>query len=207
MIEPRRWWLWGAVRHYPLPCFSILALVIVLPFALGLVPTVRFLSERIDVHVYPAEIRVDGRYVYRNPFPFPVRQGFVIPFPVDGEHPEPTEVLVTDLTLEAEPLPLAHRFGATVFEADFAASEVRTIRVQYRQTAAGDHATYILTTTQPWRRPLEDGVYTLYPQHTMIVASNYPLVERDGLPGFQMTAFMPTQDWQFSWRKTDAANQ
>ena len=79
---------------FSFPVLSLLLIAAVLPFASGVLPTVRFTSERIEVHVYPDEIRVKGQYFYKNPFPFPVQQGFTIPFPIDKDHPEPMEVHV-----------------------------------------------------------------------------------------------------------------
>lgn len=85
----------------------------------GIVPTVNFTSERIDVHVYPDEIFVDGYYFYKNPFSFPVIQGFYIPFPVDKDHPEPFDAHVERLTPIKEPLSMRRLFGNTGFDAYF----------------------------------------------------------------------------------------
>jgi hypothetical protein len=188
---------------FSLPVISLLLITAILPFASGIIPTVRFTSERIDIHVYNDEIVVDGYYFYKNPFPFPVVQGFTIPFPIDKDHPEPIAVSVERLTPLKEDVSLKHRFGTTGFEASFSAHEEAEIRVNYRQKAAGMKATYILKTTQPWGRPLENGVYTLYPHRTVIVSSNYPLELPGKASGFHKTGFMPDKDWQFTWRRED----
>lgn len=184
-----------------LPVFSMLLIAAILPFASGYLPTVRFASERIDVHVYPGEILVDGHYFYRNPFPFPVLQGFSIPFPIDRDHPQPIDLHVERLTPGAEPLRIRHLFGSVGFDAFFLGREEVEIRVSYRQKAGGENAAYILTTTRPWGRPLESGKYTLYPHGTIIESSNYPLDTAGKAPGFNKTGFMPDQDWHFTWRK------
>lgn len=185
---------------FSFPVLSLIFIAAILPFALGVIPTVNFTSERIDVHVYPDEILVDGYYFYKNPFPFPVIQGFYIPFPVDKDHPEPFDVNVERLTPAKEQLRLRHIFGKTGFDVYFSAKEEAEIRVTYRQKAVTADATYILTTTRPWGRPLENGVYMLYPHGTVIVSSNYPFNLPGNAPGFHKTGFMPEKDWRFSWR-------
>jgi len=188
---------------YSFPVVSLLFIAAILPFASGVIPTVYFTSERIDVHVYPDEIVVDGYYYYKNPFPFPVMQGFTIPFPIDKEHPAPLEVQVERLMPIKEAIEIRRTFGNAGFEAYFSAHEEAGVRVSYRQKTGCANATYILTTTQPWGKPLESGVYTLYPHGTVIVSSNYPLDLPDKAPGFQKTGFMPDKDWQFTWRNED----
>lgn len=183
------------------PVVSLIFIAAVLPFASGVIPTVRFPSERIDVHVYPDEIVVDGYYFYKNPFPFPVVQGFTIPFPIDKDHPEPSELYVERLTPGRKDIQLRQVFGNEGFEVYFSAHEEIEVRVSYRQKAGGMNGTYILKTTQPWGRPLERGVYTLYPHGTVIESSNYPLDRPGKAPGFQKTGFMPDKDWQFTWRR------
>jgi hypothetical protein len=188
---------------FSFPAVLLLFIATVLPFASGVIPTVHFTSERIDVHVYPDEIVVDGHYFYKNPFPFPVAQGFTIPFPIDKDHPEPMEVNVERLTPTKEAIRTRCTFGSTGFDAYFSAHEEAEIRVSYRQRARGAKATYILTTTKPWGKALESGVYTLYPHGTAIVSSNYPLDLSGTAPGFHKTGFMPDKDWQFTRRRED----
>lgn len=187
------------VSLYPL--VSLIFLAAILPFASGVLPMVRFTSERIDVRVHPDEIFVDGYYLYKNPFPFPVVQGFSIPFPIDKDHPEPQEPHVERLAPEKKALRLRRLLGKTGFEVYFSAHQEAEIKVSYCQKAGGANATYILTTTRPWGRPLDYGVYTLYTRGTVIVSSNYSFNLQNNASGFQKTGFMPEKDWQFTWRK------
>ncbi|MFZ3073039.1 MAG: hypothetical protein WA162_07330 [Thermodesulfobacteriota bacterium] len=189
------------------PAVSLIFIAAILPFAFGVLPTVHFTSERIDVRVYPDEIFVDGYYFYKNPFPFPIVQGFSIPFPIDKDHPEPFDVNVERLTPAKKTLRLRRIFGKTGFEAYFSAKEEAEIRVSYRQKAGSANGAYILTTTRPWGRPLENGVYTLYPYGTIIVSSNYPFNLPGNAPGFRMTGFMPEKDWQFTWRRENGKEE
>jgi hypothetical protein len=183
------------------PAILLIVVAAIIPFATGILPTVHFTSERIDVRVYPDEIYVEGYYFYKNPFPFPVIQGFSIPFPIDKDHPEPLEVRVERLTPEKEALRLRRIFGKPSFDVLFSAKEEAEIKVSYRQRAGGTNATYILTTTQPWGRPIDYGIYTLYTHDTVIVSSNYSFNLPNGTLGFHKIGFMPEKDWQFTWRK------
>jgi len=191
-------------KAVPLPAaISLVCITALLPFATGLLPAVQFTSEQIQVAVYPDEVMVEGHYIYKNPFPFPLVQGFYVPFPVDHDHPEPYQIHVERVKPDRKTLKLRRNFGRTRFDAAFSAEEEAEIRVSYRQKALANNATYILTTTRPWGRPLNYGVYTLSTYGTAILSSNYPFNLPHGRTGFQKSGFMPEKEWQFTWRKTD----
>jgi hypothetical protein len=183
------------------PGLGIAGLLLLLPFLAGLVPIVRFPRERVDVVLSPGEIEVAGLYVYRNPWPFPVTQGFTIPLPVDPDHPTPTELSASRLGSDrALPLPLRSFLGEVGFEIPFAAFQEVEVVVRYRQLARDGHGRYLLTTTWPWRRPLNYGLYTMRLRGVTLLDSNYPLAwDGQGTLRFERTDFMPAQDWQFSW--------
>lgn len=182
------------------PTLGLLLLLLALLCFTGFVPVVRFVRERIDIAVHPDEVRVEGRYVYRNPWPFPVTQGLSIPLPVDAAHPAPTEIGAARVAPAAEPIPLRNLFGQTGLELQFRPREEVQIVVRYRQYAPTRDARYLLTTTRPWRRPLERAVYTLTLDGVRLLRSNYALqpVSR-GVLGFDRTDFMPPEDWIFQW--------
>jgi hypothetical protein len=176
---------------------------LLLPFLAGLLPIVHFVRERIDIAVYPEEVRVEGFYVYRNPWPFPVVQAFSIPLPVDASHPMPTELTATRLVPDAGPIPLRNLLGRDAFELPFRAHEEVQVIIQYRQYAPTRDARYLLATTRPWRRPLDHAVYTLTLHDVRLARSNYALrSDTQGILGFERTGFMPREDWQFQWRAT-----
>ena len=58
----------------------------------------------------------------------------------------------------------------------------------------------VITTTQGWHRPLDYGLYRLFPHGVRLISSNYPLQAegRDRLV-FQRTDFWPTEEWHFAW--------
>jgi hypothetical protein len=189
----------GPARLVLGPWLATLALLLLLLFLAGLLPIVRFAGERIDIAVYPSEIQVTGLYVYRNPWPVPVTQGFTIPLPVDSDHPVPTELQASRAS-PAMPLPVRSILGRPGFELAFRPFEEVHVQVQYRQFAPTRTARYLLTTTQPWRRPLEHALYTVGLHGVVLTHSSYPLGPgKDGRLVFERTSFMPGEDWRLGW--------
>jgi hypothetical protein len=182
------------------PVLGFVALFGLLPFLAGLVPVARFVRERIDIAVYPDEVRVVGRYVYKNPWPFPVVQGLSIPLPVDESHPMPTELTADRLSPDAGPISLRTLLGRTGFELSLRANEEAQIVVRYRQHAPTRDGRYLLTTTGPWRHPLDQAVYAMTLHEVRLIRSNYALrADAEGELGFTRTDFMPPEDWIFQW--------
>jgi len=99
-----------------------------------------------------------------------------------------------------ELIPLRYFLGAHRFELRFLPNEEAVVKIRYTQKAYVKNGTYILITTKPWRAPLEEGVYRIYPSGVRITSSHYRLTEhRKGVLGFHKTGFMPEADWSFSW--------
>ena len=179
----------------------LLVFFLTLPFLSGILPIVRFTDEQIDIQVFPEHVVMQGTYVYQNPYPFPVVQGLSVPFPIDSDHPTP--ILMTARQLGTKPRLLETRYllGRHRFNVIFKANEQVQIAVEYRQQASQQNATYLLTTTKPWKRPLQKGLYRLWPQQVVITGSNYDL-ESAGHNhlSFEREHFMPQEDWSFSWK-------
>lgn len=182
------------------PLLGLTATLVLVLFLAGVLPIVRFVRERIDIAIYPKEVRVEGLYVYQNPWPFPVIQGFSIPLPVDATHPMQNELAAMRLAPDAGPIPLRNILGQNGFDLRFRPHEEVQVAVRYRQLVSTKDARYLLTTTRPWRRPLEHAVYTLTPHGVALTGSNYALRSNgQGLLVFERTDFMPPDDWRFSW--------
>jgi hypothetical protein len=180
---------------------SLLLWGLVLPLLAGFYPIVRFTQEQIDVEVHPDHVEVTGWYVYKNPFPFPVAQGFSVPLPIDSDHPPPSYVSAYEVSADAKPIRLRHLLGKYRFELYFAAGEERRLRLNYRQQAPAQSSRYILKTTRPWRAPLRRGVYRLFPRGVTVISSSYPLGSLQGdAIGFVREDFLPTDDWRLTWR-------
>jgi hypothetical protein len=166
----------------------------------GVYPLVRFPSEKINIHVYPDHIIVEGYYTYKNNWPFPVNQGFTVPFPVDENHPMPVYISVEQIYPSYREIPFSIIMGKYSFEKYFPAGEEITVKVRYYQYASVKNAEYILITTQAWGKQLDNGIYQIFPENTVITNSNYRLKLRKGILLFERNQFMPVENWRFSWK-------
>lgn len=164
-------------------------------------PTVRFVSEVIHVQADGRRLRVEGLYRYQNPFPFPVSQGLSCPIPAGEGLGEVEELLVQQVSQDNEPaplLPVRWIAGAGYFSVVVPADRIVELRVCYTQPYAQGVGRYILTTTKPWKQPLEHGRYELELTGVRLARSNYPVQSLGaGKYTFEKSEFMPDEDWIF----------
>jgi hypothetical protein len=168
----------------------------------GIIPTVRFTRERIEVTVHPDSINVDGLYVYTNPLPIALSQGLRVPFSTDTSHPAPATVEVREVDpatgKDLKAILVRWFWREPYFSIRVPAFGAKHVRVRFTQYSPTGSATYLLTTTKPWGRPLEQGEYVLRPRGVRMAASNYPL-DGQGCICFARQHFMPDRDWSFTW--------
>lgn len=179
---------------------SLFLLILAIPFLSGLYPVASFIEEQIDIHIKPDYIIVKGQYVYKNSLPFPIKQGFSIPFYQDEYHPGPVMLSAEVCTPEKGPIPVYYVLGKHRFELAFRAREEIRVKIQYRQQASTKDAYYLLTTTKPWRYPLIKGTYRLFQNGVRVISSNYLLKQHNAdMFLFEKQMFMPLENWHFSW--------
>ena len=133
----------------------------------------RFVREKIVVTLRPDDIRVVGLYYYRNPWPVRMSQGMVVPFPVDATHPPPPEVASELLPGQDASIRRFYFAGQDRFELYVGAGQTVCVRLNYSQYAPDRDGRYILTTTRPWRQPLESGVYRMALEGVALKTSSY----------------------------------
>lgn len=180
--------------------FASFSFIVALSLSSGIYPIVRFPKEQINIYVHSDHIEVNGYYYYKNPHPIPVSQGFYIPFPVDESHPPPVQISALIVSKEKQQIPIRRIFGKYQFELKFNPKEEKCILIKYYQYAPERNATYLLTTTKPWRQPISFGEYRLFPKQVKITSSNYPVESIQGnFMSFTRKRFMPRQDWSISW--------
>jgi hypothetical protein len=168
----------------------------------GLFSLVRFTRERIEITVSPDHFVVDGIYFYQNPLPIPWIRGLSIPFFKNDDQSPPATVEVSEMNSgnEASGHELAVRWikDKPYFSVMIPPLGLTRVRVRFTQYAPKGEGTYLLTTTQPWRRPLDLGDYVLHPEGVRITGSSYALDNADRL-SFSRRNFMPEKNWTFSW--------
>jgi hypothetical protein len=188
-------------ERFPLLSWSAILALLGFAYLLGWSPVARFEQERITILVHPDHVIVDGIYFYRNPFPFAIVQGLSIPLPADDTHPIPVDLEVEEVSPRPHLVGLRYILGRPRFDLPIQRNETVCLHVHYYQQTPTSDARYILTTTQPWLRPLQTGEYRLILQGVTLLQSNYPLANgAGGVAQFQEAQFMPRQDWLFSWK-------
>jgi hypothetical protein len=158
---------------------------------------VRFTEECVTIDVAPSSVHVAGEYAFKNPWPVPAYLGVAYPFPVDREHLTPENVRAT---LDGRPIRMLYLARASHALIGFRPRQIVRFRVEYDQQTTEHDATYILASTQRWKRPLEKAVFRLHPKGVTMKASTYR-IEPCGQDeaGFERRNFMPSQDWRFWW--------
>ena len=127
---------------------------------------IRFVSEKIIVTVNEDDLYVEGFYHYYNPLPFQVTQGLSVPFP-KGDGLSPADLIsVERISLEGEGSsslrPVRVIKQTPYFELQVPSRKPVTVRVVYRQGHSKGIGRYLLTTTAPWRRPIQEGLNVIF---------------------------------------------
>ena len=156
----------------------------------GALALARFTSEAIIIDLLADRIQVDGTYVYENPLPFTIRQGMTVPLPPGNE------AIGLELKRDGHVLPLRYILGAYRFELPLRAHEKVLVHLRYEQYTPSHSATYLLTTTAPWHRPIDHGLYRIRTRGYRVVRSSYTLTNG----AFERWRVMPPADWSFAWQ-------
>ena len=175
-----------------------LALGFALVLALGWLPVARFQAETIRITVEPEGYTVDGWYTYANPLPIPWVQGLVVPT-ASGEGLEAPASVAASLTRPwGEDLHVLWLLGRPRLQVPIPAREAVEIRITFHQQAPARRGTYLLKTTRPWGRPIEEAAFFLVPRCTRILGSSLDLEAVTG-SGYRIRDFFPDTDWTFTW--------
>ncbi len=119
-------------------------------------PPVHFYREYVVVEPSTRVCRVNGLYFMRNLTDRTLEMGFDYPFPVGGPYAFPYQVFVHEVTDEGErAMGFVPGERSVTFRMRFGPGEERRFRVRYAQQIRGGRATYIVTTTRLWERPIE----------------------------------------------------
>ena len=157
----------------------------------------RFESETIHVSLDPPLLRVEAEYVFRNRLTAPYAGTMFYPFPLDEEHPYPTEVEVDGAPFHRHERGLLWRLHVPPL------AEAR-VRVRYTQPTRSQEARYILTSTSRWGEPLAHAEYRVdWPAALEGVTVSYEgeqtVEEGRRVLRFARDDFQPERDIVVSW--------
>jgi hypothetical protein len=182
-----------------LQCLAIVVLFASLfLFSPAISPIVTFSEESIALYVHPDSLEVQAKYVFTNPWSFPVRQSIILPFPVDSRHPMPDDIELT-LSSTGEPIPARRCLNSYAFCLNFRPKEIIEVSLSYMQKSCDHTASYILTSTHSWQKPLRYGSYSLHKMGVTDLGSNYALKVDKAGGSFERENFMPVHDWKIQW--------
>lgn len=191
------------LRSNAFPLLLILPGTILFLVSLGIVPLAEFPEETISIMVHPCNIEVRGLYSYKNPWPFPITQGFGFPFPIDELHHTPLPIRLT-LAESGEPINIRKFLNDDTFTLYFKPFERIDVQLYYSQATQTPNARYILTTTNAWRRPLKKAHYFLKTVGVKNIGSNYEMKNAGtNVWNWERVNFMPKNDWLIKWEKPE----
>lgn len=182
-------------------------------FLSGYFTSVRFDRERIEVQACRGSIRVKGLYHYTNASRLPAILTLKVPFPVDHDHPQPDWFALCESGEDGragEEIAPVVRGSDVSFRLIFRPHEAKWILLEYSQPSQVPRGRYLLTTTRPWRRPIEHADYVLrIPREFSLLSSNYPVRSEPAAAAWQAftfskTDFFPDRDWEFAWDDSPA---
>ena len=160
----------------------------------------QFVSERVRLSISSGQLRVHGTYHFvrgTSPGPFAI----LYPFIQDASQGPPEAIRVR---IEGRPASYDRREGNSIrVSLPFARGDAPacTLDVEYVQRLTARRASYLLTSTRLWERPLEQATFELALADSLgTPRSEFPL-ERIG-PGrytFNKTDFLPERDLVIEW--------
>lgn len=153
---------------------SALLSALILSHSRSFSQSLEFFEESLLFKLSEGVFIVDGQYFFRNTGQKEIKQILFYPFPA-GEGSEPVDsVSVTGIPFSSEKLLIHHSEKGFSFHIHLKAGEEKAYHIYYRQKVS-HHATYILTSTLQWGKPLEKAFYQLtVPVDLQITGFSYP---------------------------------
>jgi len=133
---------------------------------------VEFVREDITFQLDTAFFTVNGDYYFRNATYHPVNATFFYPYANVDKGMAVDSVLVYDLSKNDFIQPLTDRHDGIFFNLALTAHETKEVKVFYRQHHNRHSATYILTSTAYWKKPLAIANYSLITDTLMIAVDS-----------------------------------
>jgi len=159
---------------------------------------VEFFKEKIKISCDDEEIRVEATYYLRNLSNGILFMTIKYPFPVDEHHPFPYQIKVENYRFWKDK-------SNIYWKMRLQPKEEKSIKILYKQRVYNKSATYIVSTTQYWGRPIEKADFVIsVPIDWKKVKISYPTdkLEIRGNRKLYLIAqekFFPTKEIVISW--------
>lgn len=167
--------------------------------------SLEFFEESLFFEISGGFFTVDGQYYFRNTGQNDIHQILFYPFPADEDPLSIDSIFVTVTPVTEEQL-LVHRSEKGFsFLVQLKAGEEKAYHIVYRQRVS-HHATYILTSTKYWGKPLEKAFYQLkVPANNFITFFSYPPDYQEENTGgiiyyWYRENFMPDKDFKIEFK-------
>jgi hypothetical protein len=159
---------------------------------------VSFFEEHIDFEMDTVYFSINGIYSFCNPADIEINQQILFPFAVNTSPID--SIRVINLS-SYEKVPFERLKKAIGFNFTIAPGDTVDINIFYRQELAIKN-TYVITSTQSWKKPLETAVYTLSTPLEMKIESFSYLPDSKEVSNGKMlyrwtkNNFMPKQEFE-----------
>ncbi len=152
----------------------ILIIFILLFSSLWLFPQkIDFFREDLNFRLEEDIFEVDGLYYFKNNTPDEIKQMLFYPFPDDHDYGKirMLKISIKDDTLNQ--IATQSNKGA-LFKVKILSWDTVIYRIVYTHELLKNKAEYILTTTQKWKKPLDEANYYLsFPENILIDTISY----------------------------------
>ena len=161
---------------------------------------IHFAREEILMNVHPGAVEITGMYHFTNSLSDPATAVIFYPFPLDSIHAWPDSVSVPGYEFERSD-------SGVSFKMHFRPQTEDSFLAYYRQPLHGRQARYIVTTTQVWKRAIDQARFRIVvPADFKDVKLNYKpdaVTRTDStvVYSFIRHKFFPDKDVIVTWQK------
>ncbi len=160
---------------------------------------VHFAREEIAMDVRPGTLEVRGTYHFKCSAKEPLVASVFYPFPLDSTHLYPDSIDIRQHGFQKQD-------SGVSFRMRFRADTEDSFFAFYRQPLKANSATYIVTTTRKWKRPIDVAQFRItVPASFKDVKLTFradSVVKADSLVTYYFTRkrFFPDKDVTVTWR-------
>ena len=160
-----------------------------------------FDSEELTFRIEENTFYVSGYYHLKKSGSSILEMPLYYPFPTESIFYSADSIHIFDITNRSKVENISFKSGGVIF--DIKIDSTLTLFISYRQKLKSNRAKYILITTNYWKQPLREVLYTLItPANMKIDHFSYEpdkneLIDDKKIYHWKKTNFMPVKDMEF----------